>query len=377
MRIGIDARELKEKRAGIGTYVYEIIKELNEKDTQNEYYLYSNKKMHIDFELNSNWHIIERKCRIGTFLVYFKLPKIVNEDNIDVFWGTEHCLPKRNRYTKNIKFILTIHDLAIQKIKGIGSTYNTIIQKIIVKRSCKNADKIIADAQSTKNDITELLNINKEKIEVVYLGITNKEKVSIEEEQAVKILDKYGIRDSNFIFFLSTIEPRKNINTAIKAFELYKEKHNDNLKFIISGAIGWKCKDTLELIKKSKFSSDIIQTGYISKEEKQLFYEKCKAFVYPSLYEGFGLPILEAMQAGALVITSNISSIPEIGQDAVLYINNVKDYEELYKIIYECINMKEEEKNDYIKRGYEITKMFTWEKCAKKTLDEINNVVFK
>ena len=142
--IGIDGRGLDSKnRTGITTYMSEIIKRLNETDHVNTYYIYSNREVFFDFKLNDNFEIRKYEGKKGTLGYYFRLPKILKEDKVDVLWGTQHCLPKRNKFTKNVKFILTVHDLAIHKLKTVGELKNTIIQRLFLKRSCKNADEII------------------------------------------------------------------------------------------------------------------------------------------------------------------------------------------------------------------------------------------
>ena len=307
----------------------------------------------------------------GSFWVYLKLPKILKENNIDVFWGTQHCLPKRNKYTKNIEFVLTIHDLAIKKLKTVGSLKNTIIQKLFVKRSLKNADKIIAISEATKKDIVQLYNIDKEKISVVYNG-TNFENIGpIDEKKQKEIRQKFGIENTPFLLFVSTIEPRKNIETLIKAFNYVKEKYNSNLKLILAGGLGWKFEGVLKLFEEAKYKEDIVMPGFISKEEKKYLYQHAEAFVYPSLYEGFGLPILEAMAERTLVITANNSSLPEVGGDVAFYYNDTLSYEELGEKIQEVLNLNDEQKQERINKGLEQIKKFTWEKCAKETLDII------
>lgn len=367
--IGIDGRGLDLKRTGITTYISEVIKRLNEIDHENKYYIYSNKDVILDFELNDNFEIRRYKCKKGTLGYYFKLPKILKQDNVDVLWGTQHCLPMRNSFTNDIKFVLTVHDLAIHKLKTVGELKNTIIQRLFLKRSCKHANVIMADSKATKDDIIEIFKIKEEKIKVVYLGTNFTGEYNVTKKQEEEIENKFNIKNKNYLFFLSTIEPRKNLDTAIRAFEKYKEEKKSDLKFIISGGIGWKCEKTLEMIDNSKYKEDIIRTGYITKEEKEYFFKNCKAFLYPSLYEGFGLPVLEAMQKGAVVITSNISSIPEVGGDAALYLNNVYDVNELEALIERALTLDEESKKTIIQKGYEQVKKFTWEDCAKEVLE--------
>lgn len=367
MRIGIDGRALTQKRAGIGTYTYELIKGLNNLDKKNEYYIYSNKEVYIDFPLNNNFKIVVSKFRIGTIWLYLKLPKILYKDQIDTFLGTQHVLPKRNKYTKNIRFILTVHDVALLKIKGIGKWYNTIIQKMFVKKSCENANKIITISNSTKEDLIELFNLNKEKIQTIYLGVNPKQNIKLTSSEKKKIKEKYGVSDKKFIFFLSTIEPRKNVVTLIKAFNIFKEK-NSEMKLVLSGGLGWKYKKVLKEIEKSKYKQDIILTGYISKEEKAYFYKNCAFFAFPSLYEGFGIPVLEAMQNEAIVVTSTNSSLPEVGGNAAIYYDNVLNPIELASSFDEVCTITKKDNEKRIKEGLQIANAFQWNKTAEETL---------
>lgn len=375
MKIAIDARGLDGNKSGIPTYIEEIVKQINQNDHENEYILYSTKEIKLDFEPNKN---IKLKCteknHLGSLWIYFKLPQMLKQDEIDVYWGTQHVLPARNKYTKNIKYVVTIHDLAIEKIKGVGSFKNTIIQKVFLKKSLKNADKIIAISEATKKDIIEIFKTKEEKIKVIYNGTNlkdkqNKNKIDPKEEKQIQ--EKFGIKDTPYIFFLSTIEPRKNIETLIRSFNYIRRKENTNLKLIIAGGLGWKYESVLEQIEKSEYKEDIILPGYISKNEKNYLYKNAECFVYPSLYEGFGLPILEAMAEECLVITGNNSSLPEVGGDVAIYYNNALDYGELGNKIIETINLSQEEKDKKIKQGIEQVKKFSWEKCAKETLDII------
>ena len=371
MNIGIDARGLDGNRSGIPIYIEEIVKQINSIDKNNKYILYSTRKVDIKENLSDNIIIKDTERRFGSFWMYLKLPKILKEDNIDAFWGTQHLLPMRNKYTKNIKFVLTIHDLAIKKLKTVGSLKNTIIQKLFVKRSLKAADKIIAISKATKEDIVELYNINEEKITVVYNGTNLKEnKYDLTSEQEKEIQDKFNIKDVTYLFFLSTIEPRKNVTTLIRAFEYIREK-GIYTKLLLAGGLGWKYEGVLELINNSKYKEDICLPGYISKEEKEYLFKHAKCFVYPSLYEGFGLPILEAMNNKQIVVTANNSSLPEVGGDAAFYYNETLNYKNLGDKIIEVLNLSEDEREKRVERGLEQAKKFTWEKCAKETLDNI------
>jgi len=368
MKIGIDARALTNNRAGISNYVYEIVKKLNNLDKKNEYILYSNKNIVLDFNLNHNWNMHIEKSRTGTIWFYNILPKKLCEDKIDVFWGTQYFLPKRNKETSNVRLVVTIHDLAIQKIKNIGSNRNIFIQKLYLRKSLKNADKIIAISETTKKDIIDIYSVNDEKISIIFNGNNPPEKYNMVTNIEEEMRHKFKIDNNKFLLFLSTIEPRKNIDTLIRAFEYIKEKDKD-LKLIIAGGLGWKYKRTLDLIEESKYAQDMILTGYVTNEEKAFLYSRAEMFIYPSLYEGFGLPILEAFGYGCLVITTNISSMPEVGGDVAIYYDNPLDYKELVQKIEEVITMTEMEKLQKIEKGRKQILKFSWDKCSKEVLD--------
>lgn len=352
MNIGIDARGLLKKKAGIGIYIEQLIKNLNDIDDNNNYILYSTKEIILNFKLRENFVIKQNLNKNGSFWMYYCLPKILKKDKIDVFLGTQTLLPKRNKYTKDIKYILTIHDLAIKKLKYVGSTKNTIIQKLFLKKSIKNADKIIAISNATKNDIINIFNIKEEKIKVIYQGTNEQEIIKeITKKEEIEIKKKFNIESEPYILFVSTIEPRKNIETLIKAYEYIRENESMKFKLILAGGLGWKYKNVLDMIEKSKYKSDIEISGYITDIEKKYLLKNAKCFVYPSLYEGFGLPILEAMVNKAIVVTSNISAIPEVGGDVAFYYNNVLDYIELSKTIIKVLNLNNDERQIKIEQG--------------------------
>ena len=370
MKIGIDGRALKEKKSGVGFYVYEILKYLNDTDSENEYYIYSDRKVYIDFKLNSNFKIcdcLNPNNKIGTIWFYYSLPKILNKDNIQTFWGTFHTLPKRNKYTKNIKYILSVHDIALLKIKNTSELTNLIMHKLFLKKSCINANRILTISESTKKDLIDIMKVDDKKIVVTYLAGNKKndqEKLTPKDNKEIE--EKFKLKDKRFLFFLSTIEPRKNIVTLVSAFDELK-KDNKDLKLIIAGGLGWKYKKILEKIEKSEYKDDIIMPGYITNLEKKYFYENALCFVYPSLYEGFGIPVLEAMSNKQIVVTSNTSSLPEVGGQAAYYYDDVTNYKNLAIEIKKVMALDNKERNQRIAIGLDQVKKFSWEKTAEET----------
>ena len=377
--IGIDARGLDANKTGISTYIDKIMQKFNEINNKEniKFILYSTREIQLSFKNNENIELkILKQYKKGVIFTRYILPKILKKDNVNIFWGTQHLLPARNKYTKDIKFILTVHDLAIHRLKIVGSKKNTIIHKLFFKKCCKDADFIIAISKSTKMDLMELFNIKEEKIKVIYLGTNFTNNYDLTKEKEEDILKKFNIENKNYLFFISTIEPRKNITTIVKAFEDFKNKNkNDNLKLILAGGLGWKYKNIIKTIDNSKYKQDINLVGYISEQEKLCLFHNTKGFIYPSLYEGFGMPILEAFKNDAIVITSDVSSMPEVGGDAAFYLKNVKDEIELSDLIKRVNLLDENEKKEIIEKGHNQIDKFTWEKCSNETLDIIKQFI--
>lgn len=366
MKIGIDARPLKKQRAGIGTYVYNIVKYLNGIDNDNEYYLFSNKEVVLDFELGNNWHIVVENFPVGTLWLSYRGGALIKHYGIDVFWGTQHVLPWGKN--DNVRYVLTICDLAQFRIKNIGSRYNTIIQRFFVKGSCKKADRILAISEATKYDIIDIFGIESSRIACTYLAGTEKpEKADKTELEQVK--NKFKINGKYFLY-VSTIEPRKNVETIIAGFNSFMDDRKDRTQpyyMVLAGGLGWKYEGVLKQIENSSYKDNIIMTGFISQKEKQCLFEGALGFVYPSLYEGFGIPLLEAMNYGLPIITTNVSSLPEVGQDAVMYIKEPKDAKGLAALLTKCSKLSDEEKKVIADNDKKQRDKFSWEKCARET----------
>lgn len=366
MKIGIDARPLKKQRAGIGTYVYNIVKYLNDIDTENEYYLFSNKEIVLDFKPGDNWHIVVEDFPVGTLWLSFRGAALIKQYGINVFWGTQHVLPLGK--PDGVRYVLTICDLAQFRIRNIGSRYNTIIQKFFVKGSCRKADRILAISEATKYDIIDIFGIESSRIVCTYLAGTDRPEAADagEIEQTKK---RFGIKGEYFLY-VSTIEPRKNVETIIAGFSLFMEQRANEEEpyyMVLAGGLGWKYEGVLRLIEASNYKDNIIMTGFIPQREKQCLFEGALGFVYPSLYEGFGIPLLEAMNYGLPIITTNVSSLPEVGQDAVMYIKEPRDAAGMAELLAKCAALTQEEKTLIACNDKRQREKFSWEKCARET----------
>ena len=380
MKIGLDATVFANGQyTGIPKSVYEIIKYWKDNYPEHEYYLISSVPVVLDFDLPDNFHVvrttfknfvIRKLTRLGKLYDLFVLPYIINKLGLDVYWGTNYVLPVFKN--KNTKYIVTIYDLALFKINNISQNATKIKQKLLIKPTLNNADKIVAISEATKKDIIELFDIDNNKIEVSYCG--KDEDVIQKNNIDKKDVNPKLIFDEDYYLFISTIEPRKNIITIVKAFDDYIDKTNKNTKLVLAGKIGWKCEDILKTIDNAIHKDQIIMPGYISDNDKQYLLSNAKAFLYPSIYEGFGLPILEAFNYGLPVITANNSSLPEVGGDAAFYLQNTYDYKELSNLIETVDNLTQKEKKQLNIKINNQLKKFSWHKNAIEMMDIINKL---
>ena len=317
----------------------------------------------------------------------------VFSDAPDVLWMPVHNIPICKR--KNLKVVVTIHDLAFKIFPNYFNKKDLVKLNKLSDMAISTADHIIAVSHSTKNDILKFYpQIKADKITVVYHGfdpgIFQRE---ISQEESGKVLSKFKIQNSKFILYVGAIQPRKNLEVLIDAFERIhpvksseagisqgeiisrgkgkSESSQNELKLVIAGAPAWKYQKTIDKIAASKFSDDIIVTGNLEFEKISILYQNAKMFVFPSLYEGFGIPVLEAMAAKTPLILAKNSSLTEIGGEAALYFETENSTDLagcMQKIIEDEMLSKE-----LVQKGSEHVKNFSWEKCARETLNVLHS----
>lgn len=374
MKIGVDIRVLMDEHySGVSEYTANLLTAILELDKVNDYKLFYNSFHNLDERLRpwnkSNSQVIGRYIPNKIFnyclqktLGYPKLDKVLG--GTDIFWSPHFNFTSLSVGTKKI---ITVHDLSFLRYPEFFSARkNFWHQALKVKKILRGAGKIVAVSENTRNDIIELVGIAPEKVVVVYSG-NNIEKREVSEEEAKEFLNRQAIA-GRFILYLGTIEPRKNIIGLIKAYNNLRakgEKFKD-LKLVLAGGCGWKNSQIYAEWKKSVFQADIKFLGYISQKEKEILYSQAAVFAYPSFYEGFGFPPLEALTYGLPVVCSNISSLPEVVGDAAITINPFKS-EEIAAAL-EIVLTDSEIRNKLISRGYERAKLFSWENTAREYL---------
>jgi len=371
MKIAINTLGPSKIKAGIGNYVVNLVKELSKIDKSNNYLIIANKDNADFFDLNNKnfeTFIAPKYTTIKLLRLLWeqlKLPFILKKNNVDLLHSPGFVAP----LIKTTKSVVTIHDMTFFS----HAKYHTIFKQIyfgkMIPLSARNTDAIIADSNNTKEEIGKYLDIPGNKITTVYLG-AGKEFKPIRKTTAQKILlDKYGIHHK-FVLFVGMIEPRKNLARLVEAFKNAKDR---NTKLVIVGKKGWHTKELSNTIKKVELQNDVIFTGYVPDEDLIMFYNATEFFIYPSLYEGFGIPVIEAMACGCPVITSNISSMKEISGDSAILVEpqNVENITTAIKKLLKNKSLRKE----LSKSGIERAKFFTWKITAEKTLDVYNKVL--
>ncbi len=369
LNIAVDVRPLMDPiRTGVGEYTFEFLDALFKMDKENKYYLFYNSSSDVSKNIpdwkQDNVEIVSFKYPNKLFnfiLQFFKLPKVdkMIGKKIDYFFSPNLGFIS---LSKNVKQILTIHDLSFEYFADCFCLKRKLWHKIISpKKQCRSAKMILTPSKNTKNDIVESYKIDKNKINVLYPGLSSLFLKDNEEEKDL-IKQKYNLPDK-FIFFLGTIEPRKNVAGLIKAFEKSGLK-NQNYELVIAGSDGWKNKEIKEMIENTP---NVRYIGYVEAVDKPKIYSLAEIFAYPSLYEGFGFPVLEAMSAGTPVLTSNRSSLTEVVDDCA-YLVNPNNITEIAQGLLELAQNKELA-SYFIEKGRQRAEEFRWQKTAENFLN--------
>lgn len=357
MRIGIDLSALSKTVAGIGNYCIQLVKNIYQLDKENEYYLFAPTDIDLPIEENERWHFIN----YGSTLKYLTaMPGILKKLKIDVFVGTRHYLPPFNSH---IKYLGIVHDLIPMYMPELFTKDHLLRFKFFTNLCAKKADHIVAVSNATKDDVIKYMKIPESKITMIYEGADKRFSPARDEVRIKEVMDKYHI-DKPYILCLSTVEPRKNMLRTIKAFEQLTIKGINDYKLVLVGGKGWNNGEIYEYAQSHGMQDSVIFTGYASDDEIKHIYANATVFVYASLCEGFGIPIIEAMQSGTPVITSNVSCMPEVAGDACELVNpySISDIEHAIEKIITNKALREKMRKAGLKRASE----FSWEKCAKE-----------
>ncbi|MBI5467013.1 MAG: glycosyltransferase family 4 protein [Candidatus Kerfeldbacteria bacterium] len=368
MKIGFDISAQSLPRSGVGQYQHQLIRHLLKIDSKNEYLLYgfnvrNRKRLEaVRFDApNCETRVIPIPQRLITLSwMAFRAPAL---DRIvkgcDVYQVSEISIPPI-RKAKRVAFV---HDLTTLLFPQFHVPTNVFVHRQRFER-LHEVDAILTNSETTKKDVIEHLGIRPEMIHVTPLGADGSFQ-PLADALVTPVLNRLGLRKP-YLLFVGTLEPRKNVETLILAFNALKEKDGIPHQLVLAGQKGWLCEPILRAIETSPYRSDIVQTNYLEEGDLPALMNGAEAFVYPSFYEGFGLPVLEAMQCGTPVVTSTVSSLPEVGGDACLYADphSFEDLAVRIRMVLQSADLRK----IMTEKGIARSRQFSWEQCARKTL---------
>jgi len=369
MNILIDFTQIPKQKLGVGVYALNLVRQIAKLDLANSYYILMQDDEHsLDSLERNNFKLINIQSKIFRIVIFrllleqLLIPYITVRKRIDVVHSLHYSFPL---LTFGAKKIVTIHDMTFFKFPKYHRVVKRYYFKFFTRLVARLADKIVSPSESTLKDFILWTGAKKEKVSVVHLGGWDWPMPSFPRERTELIKNKYGI-NGEYLLFIGMIEPRKNVANLILAFNKFL-KVNNSYHLVIVGNKGWGYRQVFNLIDELKLHDKIIFTGFVEEDEKPYIIRGAKIFVYPSIYEGFGIPVLEALSLGVPTITSNVSSMPEVAGGAALLVDPT-NVDELLSGIRRLLD-DETLYQGLKKKAILQARKFSWRKTAQKTIE--------
>lgn len=367
MKIAILADSLDNQNAGVHIFTQSLVKELIYREDQNSYLLVRLKKDSTLPKSVTQIVIPTIKYPIGysSVRLFYLIPRILKKYNVDVVFEPAHFGPFN--LPKNVLRLTFIHDLTPIKFPQYHKWHSQVLQRIFLKKILTSTDHIFTNSQSTSADLEYFYPFTSNKNTAILLG---------KDKFYEKTVNKGELTELNITapYFLTvgTIEPRKNHALLLEAFG-HIAKKNREIQLVIAGGLGWKYEGFLKELESCIFKDQVVLLKYVEKRFLPILYSNAIALVYPSLYEGFGFPILEAMSCGAPVICSNTSSLPEVGGDLAFYFNPTSS-QELQNQMAKVLELSDAERGRISERSIIWSNQFSWQGFATTFLNTIHKV---
>ncbi len=369
MRIGIDCRTILNpglgESAGVGHYTYFLVKHLLASDTKNEYVLF------FDYRMNDVNEFMKPNVTIRRFAFsqykkflpfsysHMLITAMLLKEKLDVMHFPANVVPLTYRQ----RTVITVHDLAIYK-NSAWFPSQIFSTRLLVPQSLKAATHVIAVSESTKRDLQNIFDVPARKISVIYEApfVTP---INVKDKN-VDVVAKFRLRQP-YILYIGSLDARKNLDRLLDAFLAFRGKpQGKDVHLVLAGGKGHKAEMILDRIAHLKGNNGIQYLGYVTHNEKLALLKKASVFAFPSLYEGFGLPVLDAMKLGVPVVSSTASSLPEVAGNAAILVNP-EDTAALTRALLRVFSNPQLAAT-MVKRGYEHAQRFTWERVAQETL---------
>jgi glycosyltransferase involved in cell wall biosynthesis len=362
MKIAVNTRFLlNEYLEGYGYFIYETFKRITANHPEHEFIFIFDRPFDNRFVFGKNVNAIvtgppARHPLLWKYWYDFKVPAILNKYKADVFVSCD-CFCS---LTTKIPQCLILHDLAFLHYPSFIKKSHLLFYKKYTPKFLQKAKSVATVSEFSKKDILKHYKTEPGKIDVVFSAAKEIFHPASEEE---KVLTKNKYTDGKeFFVYAGSIHPRKNLMNLLKAFSVFKKRQQTNMKLVLTGRLAWKYENFTESLKTYKYRNDVVMTGYVSEEELVKIMGSAYGLVYPSLLEGFGVPVLEAMRSDVPVITSINTSMQEIAKDAALYAdaNNFSDIADKMMMLYKDENLRKE----LIEKGRHISKQYSWDKSS-------------
>ncbi len=375
MKIAVNTRFLlKDKLEGIGRVTYELLSRMVADHPEDEFIFLFDRPYDEEFVFAKNVKPIHvfppaRHPYLWYWWFEMSIPRILKKEKPDVFFSPDgYC-----SLTTDIPTVMITHDIAHvhypdQLPNQVLKYYNKYVPQFLQK-----ADHIITVSEATKKDIAKTYGIDDKKMEVIYNGCGEEFKpVNVHTQQDIR--KKYSDGEPYF-FYIGSINPRKNIHRLIEAFDIFKKQSGSKTKLVIGGRFAWKPQIIENAYQNAAHQSDIVFLDYVEKEELPKILGSATALVYVSVFEGFGIPILEAMQCEVPVITSNVSSMPEVAGQAALLVDPL-DVNYIANALNELDN-NEDLKLELIRKGRDQRKRFDWQTASEQVFEVLEKIAEK
>ena len=369
MKIGFDARFITKQKRGIGKYSFNLLSNLLRIDNKNKYILYLEKSSDRSC-LPANGELELRNIGNGhsTLWEQYFLPQQIKRDKLDLFHSPGNIPP----ILCKTKRVVTLHDtIMFQPEMSRGSGWYDFYLRKALSYSIGRVNRIITISNNSKKDIIKLFPRVEQKVEVIYEGVEERFEPLRDEGKMEPILKRYGV-NKPFILHFGSNDPRKNTLKVIKVYHRLAKEQNIPHQLVLLGFRQEKKTPIDFYLKKNDLTERVISISFLSENDLPNFYQGANFLLYPSLYEGFGFPPLEAMACGTPVIVSNVSSIPEIVGEAAILVNPI-DESEMYKACTEVLDNRNK-RRELIRKGFKRVKDFSWEKTASLTLEVYEEV---
>lgn len=373
LRIAIDARELEGRRTGVGRYLINLLQEWSNIAPENHYVLLFMSDIPDDIVLK-NECFSKRLLRLPGLMrrnliweqIY--LPVYLRKENLDLFFSPSYTIP----FFIKEKVIVTIHDISYEVNPMWFPLREALILRFLTRLSIRKADAIITISEFSKKDIMKVYSLNDQKVKIIYPA-PDRVFISTTDGDSIENIKKKYNTGERFLLYVGSILNRRPVEILLKAFSKVKKDDNE-LRLVIVGENRTRPRKDIDgMINSLGINDSVIRLDYVSDIELSLLYRAARIFIYPSLYEGFGLPVIEAMVSGTPVIAPNVASFPEVVGDGGILINRIDEDEMASAIL--MLNRDESLRNDYGKKGKEKARNFSWSISAKEHLELFRDVI--